>query len=302
MGSSGPVSWIPDLEEIDERPYHRIFDALARLPSKWYSILSDSLCAVALSVQRTDQLLPIAAFCAEFAGSTALRVQEIIPNWDSVSETLARLHLSVFHLVYRSERIAQRLDRFVRYFGQHRLFHFCPMFFSASTYYGPLGLYLRYEIVKSKDLPSYEEKLQDLLGSQFSEAVLKTIVEEVIEEQPLFAWDVDVPLAHFLASWEDPRKYLFDWLLLAATDIKQQRKHAFLQALRRIFLKGCDPQKFYAALLLGMKPAQVSQGVLGLPPELYLLVQEYVTKSQRLRRRTRRPTRRQRHSRRQREQ
>ncbi len=248
-----------------EGAHERVFAALEKLPSKFYPIVARNLRQASGRTKCVNDLLPIVAFHYEFPNPLEPPLSEIIPNWNDVGEELARLHLSAFyaHCVHRPVSVSLRVQKFVDYFGQERLFEQSRLFFRTTHVYFPVAEYSLALITFNGGVASYDEKVQDILSVEVVDFLLSGLITRSAQEDVRSFVDPDSVIRHFSQDWDDPRKYLVDWLILVRALRNQgldpaAAKQCFAR-LRTASKKGNKPQKFYSALLLKKKPPSISR-------------------------------------------
>jgi hypothetical protein len=118
----------------DEAPHQIVAGTLAHLPVKFQPLrVKHAREAARNAAGNVDMLLPVAALCVENQPAFA-RLEEVIPDWPTVCDDLAKRHLGIFYHLNPLKDIAQQADRFVRLIGEDRLFHSCRLVFERVSY------------------------------------------------------------------------------------------------------------------------------------------------------------------------
>lgn len=264
-------SWSPRLAE--EAPHQRIFQTLEDIPDKYLGLLAKSLREAASAAQGPGRTLDVAAFRVEFYGRPNLpKPADIIPNWDSVNADFARLHLGGFYEMFADAPVADELEAFVSFFGRERLFLGFQLVFRPHTLYISMAEYAIESLRAEQDAVSYSHSVESLLASDLCDSLLRGFIEKgASSDWPLARFKI--PLHHLMQDWENRKKYCLDWLVLGASAsawdrVSSSQKKSAVRKLRRLVEKGCEAQSFYASLLLGFKPKEITAAELGLTTEI----------------------------------
>ncbi len=272
--------WIRSPKPKKEASHQRVFSTLEKLPANFQPILVKNLRQVAERAREMSDLLPVVAFYYESPDHLGVKPGEIIPNWEGVREDLARLHLSAFysHAPHAETSASQRINRFVKCFGRDRLFQETDVLLRAGYYFVPVAEFSLRRMSFEHEVAVYDANVEDLLRVEEEDFLFSGLVARSFSETDLMI-SSDVIVEHFSDEWNDPRKYLVDWLIIARVLNSRSLRHSiadrWVARLKSVMGKGSLVQKCYSALLLKKKGANiVSVSHLGVGPQTYKSLQE----------------------------
>jgi hypothetical protein len=274
-----PAPWKRETNK-KEAPHERVYSVLEKLPATFYSLIIQHLREAAERATQADELLPVVAFHYEFPTHLDVKLEDIIPNWQEVRGTLARLHLCAFysHVPHGETKQSERIQKFIRCFGQEMLFQEADVLFRAGVYFVPVAEFTLRSISNEKELAAYDLTVSDLLSVEEEDHLFSGLVAKSANGMEL-AKSPNTIIEHFSADWADARKYLVDWLVLVRI-LKSQSIHPAIvkrcvARLRSMTRKGNPVQRFYSALLLKKKIENFSMDLLRLGPKTQEALVEY---------------------------
>jgi GTPase SAR1 family protein len=257
---------------VPEAIHRKIFAAIEVIPSRYHPLLIGSLQKAAASSKSEDALALLVALLYE-SSSDLPRPAEVIPSWDKEGSRLACRHLSTFYAFWFSESISTRVSQFVQCFGTSKLFEGCKKIFSPRVTYRPFAEYSLLCVGIARDVESVDSSIVDFLTSPELEELLRGLIKRSSDSETGFHHDVDVIMEHFSKTWDDPRKYLVDYLLLVRfwvfVETEPARARKLTRFLRTHSKKSSGARQFYANLLLGLPLPNVSLKRLGISVELF---------------------------------
>lgn len=272
----------------EEAPHQRVYGVLSDLPEKYLGVLEANLRKVALAARGASELASVAAFCAEVDRPGWPKVEEIVPEWDSVKRDLAKYHLGLFYRSTMGASVVDRLRRFLSLYGRERLFSGFPLTYRPSSYYLSVADNVVYLLSSQPDEASYAHSVRELLDWELADYLLEGLVSG---DSPMF-WHsqaLKTALNHLMLERGDPRTYLVDWLVLARSvkswgPASPAERIAAIRRLRGVTSTRGKVRAFYAALLLGSEPPDVSADELGIKAETFANLQRASKKQRHLRR------------------
>jgi hypothetical protein len=269
-------SWSP--QSMPEAPYQKIFAALQNVSEQYRPALIGSLKRVAISEKYEDAWPMLAALLFELPYHLC-PPEDVIPAWSKIAESLAQRHLSAFYLyVYGVSRpISWKIDLFVRFFGRSRLFKGCSKIFQGGRRYRPFAEYCLLSLPRfDPDTKAFDVACDDFLQCKELEFLLRGFARRSLRDDASFDGELSVILGHFSKTWDEPRKYLLDWFLLARYRPYVQSRPAdakkFERVIRSHAKRSSTVQQFYAGLLLGSRVPPVSEEQLGVSVSVFRIL------------------------------
>jgi hypothetical protein len=173
-----------------------------------------------------------------------------------------------------SKPISQKISLFLQSFGKGRLFKGCKKIFQAGAGYRPFAEYCLLSIrVRDADVNAFDLACDDFLQRKELEYLLRGLVGRSLRGDVSFDGEPSLIMDHFSKTWDEPRKYLIDWLLLARFRPYIQERPAGAKKLGKFLRfhskKSSDVQRFYSGLLLGSPLQSVSERQLGVSTRIF---------------------------------
>jgi len=180
----------------------------------------------------------------------------------------------VFFYAFTSpQTLSQRIRLFIRCFGADKLFKSCGKIFQAGATYRPFAEYALLCIGIGEDVKALDARADDFLTSEVLELLLQNLIKRSLNTEIGYSGDPDLVMEHFSRAWDDRRKYLLDYLILArlrfGSDSKHTHRRKLTKFLRMHAKKSSEVQRYYAGLLLAAPLPKVSENQLGVSPQVF---------------------------------
>jgi len=273
-------SW--DNQTMPEAIHQKIFTAVETIPKRYHPILMSSLQKVAATPISVDTLPLLAALLYESRNGLP-GPEEVISSWNEIGEGLASRHLSAFYSFASRKSICEKIGLFLRCFGRGKLFKKCRKIFLVGGGYRPFAEYCLLTISLGENVAAVDSHCDDFLASEPLEFLLRGLVKRSLNPETAHNGDPDVVMEHFSETWEDPRKYLLDYFILArlrfSFETKPQNAKKFAKFLRTHARKSSKVQQFYASLLLVGPHIDISEKQLGVSAEMFHELSETAKRS-----------------------
>jgi len=215
-------------------------------------------------------------------------VEETVPEWDSIKGELGKYHLGVFYRSVAGLPTVEQLRRFLSLYGRDRLFEDFPLTYESLGFYVSMADYLLNKLRSQPDGASYNQSVREFLDWEFADYLLAGLISK---DSHMF-WGgnaLKTALDHLTLDRGDARTYLVDWLVLGRSigrwgAASSAERREIVRKLRGVTSRRGKVRAFYAALLLGSKPPDVSADDLGLKPETFQELQRASKKRMELQR------------------
>jgi hypothetical protein len=195
----------------------------------------------------------------------------LIPDWNEIAENLACRHVSAFYLFAGNQSISDQLRSFLNCFDKERLFQQSQILFKTGYIYRTISEFCLIRIAFQQDLRKFDAAMEDLIGTNVVELLLPYLIRRSSHKDVKINYKPDIAVQHFASLWEEPRKYLIDWLILVRIARQLQSdgagKSSITKAMRACLRDGNEAQKFYASLLLKLPRPVILPQQLGVSGE-----------------------------------
>jgi hypothetical protein len=260
-----------DKQATSEAIYQRVFTAAETIPQRYLPLLVTSLQKVGNNTKFEDGLPLLAALLQE-SRLDLPSPEQLIPSWKETGESLARRHLSCFYTYASPHPNSTRIELFLQCFGAGKLFEGCNKIFEAGGGYRPFAEYSLLSIVLAKDVRAFDGSCDDFLTSGMLEFLLQELIKRSLNDDAAYNGEPNIVMDHFSRTWEDPRKYLVDYLIVARLRAYVEKRLTEARRLKR-FLRthaknSSEVQRFYARLILAAPLPDISESQLRVSPQV----------------------------------